>query len=80
MIEANPLIEFNFTIPDGVSDSDLDRLWKGTQEAQLAMDRFLAGQMSEFELHDYLEFYDIDTGETLDVMEENARFMGLILP
>lgn len=80
MIEANPLIEFNFTIPQGASDSDLEALWQGTIQAQLAMDRFLAGQMSELELHDYLEFYDINTGETLETMESNAQFMGLILP
>lgn len=80
MPTINPLIQFEFSLEPGVSDSDIETLWRNTQEAQLAMDRFLAGELSELELHDYIDYYDIDTGETLDVMEENARFMGLILP
>ena len=80
MIEANPLIEFNFTLEKGVSESEIETLWEATKQAQIAMDRFLAGDIGELELTDYLEFYDINTGETLEILEENAQYMGLILP
>lgn len=80
MIEANPLIEFNFSLETGVSESEIETLWEATKQAQLAMDKFLAGEMGELDLHDHLEFYDINTGETLETMEENAKYMGLILP
>lgn len=80
MPEANPLIEFNFSLEPGVSGSEIETLWESTKQAQLAMDRFLAGDISELELHDHLEFYDINTGETLETMEDNAQFLGLILP
>lgn len=80
MTAINPLIQFEFSLEPGVSDSDIETLWRNTQEAQLAMDRFLSGELSELELHDYIDYYDIDTGEVLETMESNARFMGLYLP
>lgn len=80
MTAINPLIQFEFSLEPGVSDTELETLWRSTQKAQLAMDRFLAGELSEFEMTDYLDFYDINTGETLETMESNAQFMGLYLP
>ena len=79
-MSTNSLIEFNFTLDPGVSDSDIEKLWTETQMAQLAMDKFLSGEMGEYELHDYLTYCCIPIDDTLETMESNAQYMGLILP
>lgn len=76
----NPLIEFQFQLEPGASDSEIEALWNNCQQAQIAMDRFLEGRMNEYELHDYLLASEVDPNETLETMEANAMYLGLILP
>lgn len=76
---TNPLIEFEFQLEPGASDSEIEALWKNCQMAQNAMDKFLAGNMNEYELHDYLLYSGVDPDATLETMESNAMYLGLVL-
>jgi hypothetical protein len=76
MIYSSP-IEFEFTLEPGMSDSEIKSLWEKTQLAQSAMDDFLFGRMSEFELTDYLGWANIDVVSTRDTLEDNLTFMGI---
>jgi hypothetical protein len=74
---SSPL-EFQFTIEPGMSDTEIEQLWRDTQTAQWAMDRFLAGEFTEQEMTDLLSDCEIDLDATRETLESNATYLGLI--
>lgn len=74
---SSPL-EFEFCIEPGMSDSEIEQMWLNTQQSQMALDKFLAGEFSEQEMTDLLSACDVDLDETRETLESNAQFLGLI--
>lgn len=75
---ANPVLNFQFDLEPGMSESEIETLYKKAQEAQNALDRFLAGEFSEQEMTDLLSSHEVDLEETRETIEENAQILGLI--
>lgn len=73
----NSLLEFEFSLEPGMSDSEIESLWTRTQQAQSALDSFLAGEFSEAELTDFLSLCEISLEQTRETLEENAAVLGL---
>lgn len=72
----HPLV-FSFNTEPGLTDSEILTLWQNTQNAQAALDRFLAGEFTEQEMTDLLALYEIDCDQTREQLEQNAQFLGL---
>lgn len=76
MNEPNPVLTFSFSLEHGMSDSEIEKLWKDTQHAQYAVDKFLAGEVSEQEMTDILSFCSVNLDQTRETMDNNARLLG----
>lgn len=61
-----------------MTDLEIESLWRDAQLAQHAMDKFLAGEFSEFEMTDLLSSLDVDLDATRETLDSNADFLGLI--
>jgi hypothetical protein len=77
MIAENRIINLSFSLEPGLSDSEIEKLWQDCQQAQLALDKFLSGEMTEQEMTDVLSYCEIDPDETRETMEHNAGLLGL---
>lgn len=73
----SPLI-FAFDIEPGLTSSDIEQLWNQTQEAQNALDKFLAGEFTEQEMTDLLTLCKIDLDQTRKLLDQNAQTLGMI--
>jgi hypothetical protein len=71
-------LEFEFSLEPGMSDSEIEFLWQKTQQAQSALDAFLAGQFTEAEMTDLLSDSGLDLDQTRETLEDNANYLGLI--
>ena len=74
---SSTVLEFAFTLEPGMSDSDIEKLWNDTIQAQNALDKFLAGEFSEQEMTDLLSLCEVDIEETREQCESNAQFLKL---
>jgi hypothetical protein len=70
-------LEFEFSLEPGMSDSEIEQLWLDTQAAQSALDRFLAGELTEAEMTDVLSMADLDIDTTRKTLESNAEYLQL---
>lgn len=70
-------LEFGFTIEPGITESEIKALWENTQLAQKGIDRFLAGEISEHELTDYLDVSGVNIEQTRDTLEENLQVLQI---
>lgn len=77
MISENRVINLSFSLEPGLSDSEIEKLWNDCQQSQEALNRFLAGEMSEQEMTDILSCCEVDINQTRETMEQNANFLGL---
>lgn len=75
---ANPILNFQFSLEPGMGDSEIETLYQNAKEAQMALDRFLAGEFSEQEMTDLLSMCEVDLDETREIMDSNAQALGLI--
>lgn len=71
-------LEFSFSLEPGLSESEIQKLWKDTQQAQQAMNNFLRGNLSEMDLTDVLDICGVDSEETALTLDYNLRQLGLI--
>lgn len=70
-------LEFGFQIEPGLTDSQIQALWENAQLAQKGLDKFLAGEISELELTDYLDVAGVNIEQTRDTLEENLQALHI---
>lgn len=72
-------LTFSFDVEPGLTPSEIELLWNNTQTAQQAMDRFLAGEYTEQELTDLLDYCEVNIDQAREQLDQNAQAMGMIL-
>lgn len=71
------LFEFQFTPSIEATEAELQSLWDRTVLAQKAMDSFLAGEITGWELTDHFDIYEIDSQQAEQALEENLIILGV---
>jgi len=72
-----PLFEFKITPSLEVTEAEMLSLWNQAIAAQKAMDQFLAGEISGWDLTDHFDILEIDPRPVEQTLESNITFLGL---
>ena len=71
-------LNFTFTLEEGMTESEIQSLWRETQQSQWAMDKFLAGEVTEQEMTDILSSCNVDLLQTQNTLENNLIYLGVM--
>lgn len=68
-------VKLCFFAEEHYTHDDITYLWEATNICEDALDKFWAGEIDDFELTDYFDYYGVDEEEIADIVEENLYYM-----